>query len=507
MSAGPLGLGMHLETSGPEHNISEQNHGVSTPGRNDDSDSGRLWLRTDGLDPAALLTAAVWVIWAVAVTVMAFRTMHAAPDYSDTLRLVNDFIIPLESANGADRFSLFVAEYQPLGHAHILTRFSLLWSGSGWGGLYDFSIPGNIGRIAYLGMLAGVPAFIGTVGRREGARYPWLAALLVLLVLIRVDGAAIYLNNFLAFEYVYLALAMAYVAVLAGYLTGRIRMHWALMLGVVLALIGDAPGATALLAGAGVAMWVAVRTRRFDRRLVVPIVPIATSFVVAVALSPWSDASLLAGGRSELVRLGPWLARGVAQGVINLNKASSWFGWSGSRTVLIATLAMLIFGIIVVQLIRSDPSKTGHVFAVGLIAFGLIAMLGAFATRSADPGAIFALRYLRLATPIIAGMVALLVLRLKADPRSIKTIGITGAVSIVFIGRLVVGGPDIRPLIDHFHNYETWFARYEPGTFDELSPEMEQFFRFQFWTQYGPDDGIVTRVLDWQADHVRFETR
>ena len=161
---------MHLETSGPDHNIPEQNTGVPTQVRTEGSNGDGPRLDAEGRTRAALITAAVWVLWAIAVTVLASRTMHAAPDYSDTLRLIHDFIIPWEGANFGERLVLLVPEYQPLGHAHILTRIALLWSG--WGGQYDFSVPGNLGRIAYLTMLAGIPAFIGTIGRREGARYP-----------------------------------------------------------------------------------------------------------------------------------------------------------------------------------------------------------------------------------------------------------------------------------------------------------------------------------------------
>ena len=142
-----------------------------------------------------------------------------------------------------------------------------------------------------------------------------------------------------------------------------------------------------------------------------------------------------------------------------------------------------------------------------LIGFGLVALIGAFATRWINPGEVLAWRYLPLFTPILGVVVALLVLCLEAEPFSLKTIGSSSAVVAVFIARLAVGTPDVTPLIAHFENRETFFARYDPDTFDQLSGGMEEYFRFQMPFCYRDDDVAVTRILDWQADHVRFDDR
>jgi hypothetical protein len=232
------------------------------------------------------------------------------------------------------------------------------------------------------------------------------------------------------------------------------------------------------------------------------------SLVVAIVLSPWTASGLPGGGRGGFTSAGAWLARGIGQGVINLREAAwSWIGLPGSRPFIIAVLAMLLVAVVVGLLMRSDPSKTTHAFGVGLIAFGFVALIGAFVTRSVDPGAVFAWRYLRLFAPILSGVVALLFLRLRAEPFSLKMIGISSAVVMVFIARLAIGIPEVNPLIAHFENKETFFARYEPGTFDQLSGGMEAYFRFQMPYRYRDDDVAVTRILDWQVDHVRFDDR
>jgi hypothetical protein len=57
----------------------------------------------------------------------------------------------------------------------------------------------------------------------------------------------------------------------------------------------------------------------------------------------------------------------------------------------------------------------------------------------------------------------------------------------------------------HYEYIEGRFSTYEAGTFQELPEETKAFFLAQFWPPHAADQEIVSRVLDWQADHIDYE--
>lgn len=452
-----------------------------------------------------LLVAMVWAAWVVFVHVGYQRLDHPVADYGDVFRLIDQFLIPwADDISLSDRLTLLFREFQPLGHSHVLTRLAYLGSETGSG--FDFSIPGHIGRVAMCAMVGGGVAFVGIAGRRSLGWKAWLTALLALLTWVRLDDVWTWTINYSSFEYVYMAMGVAYLIVLALYLTEKVGATALIAYGVVVAALGDAPGATSLVGGVVMTAWLAVRTRTVERRHAVPLIPVAASFLFWLLLTPFlQPMGRPPGGDLSSLDSVPWLGRALVQ-AIHATGAGSWavlsdlLGATPDRALVTGIVAVVMAGLVVWLIFLGRPGDPVDVFAIGLIAIGLIAAAGAFRLRGNDPLYIYAARYLRFLVPIAVGSVVILSNWLIAARRRIGLVCLCVVVALVFVGRAFVGIPFLER---RFHD-QTWtrLASYEAGSFPYLSPEEQEAFRsdLAFYQRDRPE--TVARVLDWHAENV-----
>jgi hypothetical protein len=447
-------------------------------------------------------------MWVATVFYIHYRTGHQAPDYSDTLRLIEIFVIPWES--GEPKFPLLVSEYEALGHSAILLKAAILVSGVG--GSFDFSIPGTLGRMAHVAMLIGTFSFIGLMATRERFALAWWAGAGCVLAWMRPDSLVDIANNLIAFEWIYLAAAAGYLMVLARFLNGETGWRPPVVVGVAVAFVGSAAGATALLAGVGLTAWWALRTRTVHWPMATCLVPIVASFVINAVLMPWRQVEPTSVTLEGLdpVAAGVWMLKAMSQSALHLD-ATEWERFEGmlpfsmSRAVVFVILGLIV-GVGSIWVASRVRVSTTSTMLVGLMGFGALAAIGAYVTRSAlvGPNGVLEIRYVRLMTPLLAGLVGLAILHLGERGPRYRQICVGAALAGLIVVRIfVISSPD--PIIRHYEYIEGRYSAYEAGTFQELPEQVKDFFLAQFWPPHAADQEIVSRVLDWQAENIDYE--
>ncbi len=348
----------------------------------------------------ALFLMLLW--WVLLVCNDLLRTAHAYPDYGDFYRWIVTFVEPLATADEPRVLAALFSEYEFPGHGHVLTKSTILLLSQY--AEYNLHLMRVAGNFAYFLLLALLLMGARHDMQRFCGKTQWWTLALLLALFAHPEEPYSLGNNLLAFEYIFILLACMLVFCVYGYCLGETTLLPVTCLALLAAAFADIAFTLAL--GACTALLAAsVVSRECTPRKAAPLMVLLIIVPAVIVVAGAGENATASQQSFALHRFLQWLSAGLGTALIS----EPWFfdrEFTRTEIYNIALLlgAPILLAILVTavdQVVYRRPVNLG----VALIAFGLLSLVGSFATRnSLGDYYVISPRYVRYSSFAVAGL-------------------------------------------------------------------------------------------------------